>query len=86
VRAARQYVLPDGRVTRPDQGNDTVSEGQAYGLLLAEAAGKPAVFGRIWRWTQVHLQLPSGLFAYHANSAGRVISTQPASDADLLIA
>jgi endo-1,4-beta-D-glucanase Y len=80
------YVLPNGRVARPDQGNDTVSEGQAYGLLLAEATGKPAEFGRIWRWTQDHLQLPSGLFAYHANAAGRLLSPEPASDADLLIA
>ena len=80
------YVRPDGRVARPDQGNDTVSEGQAYGLLLAEVASEPAVFGRIWQWTQDHLQLPGGLFAYHADAAGHLLSTQPASDADLLIA
>ena len=80
------YIRPDGRVTRPDQGNDTVSEGQAYGLLLAEAAGEPAVFGRVWQWTQDHLQLPSGLFGYHADAAGHLLSTQPASDADLLMA
>src|SRR5215469_15182241 len=54
------YVQPDGRVTRPDQGGDTVSEGQAYGLLLAEAAGDNGAFGRIWRWTHDHLQLPNG--------------------------
>ncbi|MHB1594007.1 MAG: glycosyl hydrolase family 8 [Streptosporangiaceae bacterium] len=80
------YVRPDGRVTRPDQGGDTVSEGQAYGMLLAEVAGRPAEFSRIWRWTREHLQLPSGLFAYHANAAGHVLSREPASDADLLIA
>jgi hypothetical protein len=80
------YVRPDGRVTRPDQGGDTVSEGQAYGMLLAEIAGKPAVFARIWRWTRVHLQLPDGLFAFHANNAGQLLSPNPASDADLLIA
>jgi endoglucanase len=80
------YVRPDGRVARPDQGNDTVSEGQAYGLLLAEAADEPAVFGRIWRWTSDHMQLASGLFGYHADAAGRLLSTQPAADADLLIA
>jgi endo-1,4-beta-D-glucanase Y len=80
------YVRPDGRVARPDQGNDTVSEGQAYGLLLAEVASEPAVFGRIWQWTQDHLQLPGGLFGYHADAAGHLLSTQPASDADLLIA
>ena len=80
------YVRPDGRVTRPDQGGDTVSEGQAYGLLLAEVAGRPAISGRIWQWTRDHLQQPSGLFAYHANAAGHVLSREPASDADLLIA
>jgi endoglucanase len=80
------YVRPNGRVARTDQGNDTVSEGQAYGLLLAEVTNNPALFGRIWRWTQEHLQLPGGLFAYHANARGRLLSTEPASDADLLIA
>ncbi|HEY6788332.1 MAG TPA: glycosyl hydrolase family 8 [Trebonia sp.] len=80
------YVRPNGRVARPDQGNDTVSEGQAYGLLLAEATGRPALFGRIWHWTQDHLQLPGGLFAYHADAAGHLLSPEPASDADLLIA
>ena len=80
------YVRPDGRVARPDQGNDTVSEGQAYGLLLAEVADEPAVFGRIWQWTHDHLQLPGGLFGYHADAVGHLLSAQPASDADLLIA
>jgi endoglucanase len=79
-------VQPDCRVYRPDQGGDTVSEGQAYGLLLAEVAGQPAVFGRIWQWTQDHLQLHGGLFGYHADAAGHLLSAQPASDADLLIA
>jgi len=80
------YVQPDGRVTRPDQGGDTVSEGQAYGLLLAEVAGDNGAFSRIWQWTRDHLQLPNGLFAYRADPAGRVLSRQPASDADLLMA
>lgn len=82
----RTYVMPDGRISRPDQGGDTVSEGQAYGMLLAEVAGDDAAFGQIWRWTRTHLQQPDGLFAYHAAASGRVLSTQPASDADLLIA
>lgn len=80
------YVRRDGRVTRVDQGGDTVSEGQAYGMLLAEIAGKPAMFGRIWRWTESRLQQRDGLFAFYANSAGQVVGPNPASDADLLIA
>jgi len=80
------YVRPDGRVWRPDQGGDTVSEGQAYGLLLAEAAGRDDLFGRIWHWTRVHLQQPDGLFAWHADAAGHILDPEPASDADLLTA
>ena len=30
------YVTGDGRVIRRDQGGDIVSEGQAYGMLIAE--------------------------------------------------
>jgi endoglucanase len=85
-RFLETYARPDGRVVRLDQGNDTVSEGQAYGMLLAEVTGNTGAFSRIWTWTQRHLQLSNYLFAFHANAAGQVISTEPASDADLLIA
>ena len=80
------YVRPNGRVYRPDQNGDTVSEGQAYGLLLAEVSGRDRLFGQIWQWTRDHLQRPDGLFAFHADAAGRVLSPNSASDADLLIA
>ena len=80
------YTRPDGRVLRPDQGGDTVSEGQAYGMLLAEVAGDNGAFNRIWGWARSHLQRGDGLFAYHADAAGHVIDPQPASDADVLIA
>jgi len=43
-----RYVQPDGRVARPDQGGDTVSEGQSYALGLALAAGDLATFDRVW--------------------------------------
>jgi endoglucanase len=80
------YVLPDGRVYRPDQGGDTVSEGQAYGLLLAEVAGRDDLVMRIWQWTRVHLQVPDGLFAWHADASGHILDPESAGDADLLIA
>ena len=86
TRFLETYARPDGRVVRLDQGKDTVSEGQAYGMLLAEVTGNTRAFARIWTWTQRHLQLSNHLFAFHANAAGQVISTEPASDADLLIA
>src|SRR5260221_14144774 len=86
TRFLASYALPDGRVVRMDQGHDTVSEGQAYGMLLAEMVGDDAQFRRIWQWTRDHLQLPDGLFAFHANAKGEVVSQEPATDADLLIA
>lgn len=86
ARFLASYAQPDGRVVRPDQGGDTVSEGQAYGMLLAESAGNHDAFGRVWRWTRDHLQLADGLFAWHADAAGKVTGQQPASDADLIIA
>jgi endoglucanase len=86
ARFLEGYARPDGRVVRLDQGHDTVSEGQAYGMLLAETDGDYAGFSRIWEWTRDHLQRRDGLFAFHTNAAGQLISEQPASDADVLIA
>ena len=49
---------------RIDQGGDTVSEGQAYGMLLAAAIGDSQRFDAIWEWTQDNLRRPDGLFAF----------------------
>ncbi|MBO0834561.1 MAG: hypothetical protein J2P28_03450 [Actinobacteria bacterium] len=85
-RFLASYAKPSGQVIRPDQGGDTVSEGQAYGMLLAELSGNNTAFQQIWSWTRSHLQEGNGLFAFHANPAGQVTDGQPASDADVLIA
>jgi hypothetical protein len=43
------YARPDGRVVRPDQGGDTVSEGQAYGTLARTSRhARGALAGRPW--------------------------------------
>jgi cellulose synthase (UDP-forming) len=76
------YVRPDGRVVRSDQGGDTVSEGQAYAMLLAVALDDRARFERVWGWTQQNLQRDDGLLAYHW-SDGQVAADEPATDADL---
>jgi cellulose synthase (UDP-forming) len=77
-----RYEQADGRISRTDQGGDTVSEGQAYAMLLAVALDDKARFERIWGWTRDNLQQSSGLLAYHW-SDGSVNSTEPATDADL---
>ena len=90
VRAASDflssYVTDDGRVLRHDQGDDVVSEGQAYGMLIAELAGRPDVVRSIWSWTRDHLARDDGLLAYHASADGTVLDDQAAADADALAA
>lgn len=86
VRAARRfldtYLTSGGRIQRTDQGGDTVSEGQAYGMLVAAAIGDRSRFERIWSWTRRHLEQSSGLFAFHWQG-GRVLDPHPSADADL---
>jgi endoglucanase len=85
-RFLSRYVTADGRVLRHDQGDDIVSEGQAYGMLIAELAGRPSVARTIWSWTAAHLQRDDGLLSYHATGSGQVLDDEPASDADVLAA
>ncbi len=80
-----RYVDPDGRVVRRDQGGDTVSEGQGYGMLLAIATSDRSAFERIWQWTEQHLQQPSHLFASSWQD-GAIVDGTPAADADVQIA
>jgi endoglucanase len=77
-----RYVEDDGRVVRRDQGGDTVSEGQAYAMLLAAATRDEDRFAQVWRWTRQHLQRRDGLLAWRW-ARGRVVDREPATDADL---
>lgn len=76
------WVDDDGRVVRRDQGSDTVSEGQAYGLLIAVGADDEERFASIWQWTEANLLRDDGLLAWRWQD-GSVVDDQPASDADL---
>jgi len=77
-----RYVR-DGRVVRTDQGGDTVSEGQAYGLLIAYADGDRDRFDDIWSWTKRHMLTDDDLLAWRWTPDGGVADGQSASDADL---
>ncbi|WP_206074474.1 glycosyl hydrolase family 8 [Antribacter gilvus] len=74
--------VDDGRVVRRDEGGDTVSEGQAYGLLAAVTADDEKSFDEIWDWTAAELVRDDGLLAWRWDE-GRVVDDEPASDADL---
>jgi len=78
----KRYVDRDGRVVRHDEGGDTVSEGQAYALLVGVATGARRRFARVWRWTRRNLQREDGLLSWHWRD-GKVVDRQPAADADL---
>ncbi|HSC04008.1 MAG TPA: glycosyl hydrolase family 8, partial [Solirubrobacteraceae bacterium] len=84
ARFLDRYVTGDGRVIRHDQGGDIVSEGQAYAMLIAEIAGRPALLRTIWSWTSTHLGRADGLFASHATGTGKVEDPHSATDADTL--
>jgi endo-1,4-beta-D-glucanase Y len=77
-----RYVMSDGRVSRLDQGGDTVGEGQAYGMLLAAAIGDSRRFDAIWGWTKSNLRRSDGLISF-LWAHGHVQDPQAASDADL---
>jgi endoglucanase len=85
ARFLDRYLTDGGRVVRRDQGGDTVSEGQAYALMVLAATGDRRRFDRVWGWTQRNLQRPDGLFAWRWD-AGRVRDPSPATDADVDIA
>lgn len=85
VAAGERFLddyVDDGRVVRRDEGGDTVSEGQAYGMLVAVALEDRDRFDAIWSWTQEHLQRDDGLLAWRW-ADGRVVDAMAATDADL---
>ncbi|NEK58923.1 glycoside hydrolase [Geodermatophilus sabuli] len=76
------YVDDDGRVVRRDQGGDTVSEGQAYAMLVAVGIDDEETFAAVWDWTRGALLRPDGLLSWRWDD-GRVVDPSSASDADL---
>lgn len=76
------YLDADGRVVRRDEGGDVVSEGQAYGMLIAAALGDEPRFRLIWNWTRSHLRRPDGLLSWRW-ADGEVRDANSAADADL---
>src|SRR6185312_2408978 len=76
------YVESDGRIVRRDEGGDVVSEGQAYGMLIAVAIGDETRFRSIWEWTKTHLRRADGLLAWRW-ADNKVTDINSAADADL---
>src|SRR5690606_27623200 len=87
----REIVTRDGargfvRTRRPDTpdgvANSTVSEGIAYGMLIAVMMDEQALFDDFWRYAQCFLN-SSGLMAWYiAPNGEQVLGTGAATDAD----
>ena len=81
-----RFIAADGRVIRPEHGNDTVSEGQAYALLRAAWMDDRATFDRVWQWTHTHLRrdgMPApALLAWRWTAEAGVADPNVAADAD----
>ncbi len=82
------YVVsasPGLRVQRPENGNDTVSEGIGYGMLAAVYMGDRPTFDGLWAYAsaQGHIDM-AGLMNWHLNADGTVAAqgSGSATDAD----
>lgn len=86
---AARFLAPEGRIVDTGNGGISHSEGQGYGMVLAEAAGDRGSFERLWAWTDSHLaRKDMRLFSwrYDPNATPAVTDTNNATDGDLLIA
>ena len=57
------------RVQRPENSNDSVSEGLGYGLLFAVYMNEKDTFDALWKYVQKHLD-STGLMNWHIDSDG----------------
>ena len=84
-----RFLLDDGRIVDTANKNVSHSEGQAWGLLLAESQGDRPAFETIWRWTQKNLAVrPDALLAWRwiPGEKNAVPDRNNATDGDIMVA
>lgn len=87
----KSEYIRQGRVVRPKNDYDTVSEGQAYAMLRALWMNDKETFDKVYRWTEANLsrleKFDDNLLAWQYgmtdNGGQAVIDWTPATDADL---
>ncbi|MES1177222.1 MAG: glycosyl hydrolase family 8, partial [Myxococcales bacterium] len=70
-----------GRVIRPENSNDTVSEGIAYGMLIGVFMNDKPLFDALWTYAQSK-KGSNGLMDWHIDANGGKIGGGGATDAD----
>lgn len=100
----KQYIISTGmpagltnalRVVRPENSNDTVSEGIGYAMIAAVLIGNNnltnydpeahEIFDKLYKYAK-HFFNGNGLMSWHINSSGVVIDSGSATDGDYDIA
>lgn len=80
------FINENGRVIRPSNNYDTVSEGQAYAMLMAVWMDDRETFERIYKWAEGHLsrkeRFGDNLLAWHWDVKKGILDWNSASDAD----
>lgn len=90
-RYVAKYVRPEGRVVDTANQGVSHSEGQGYGMLIAESFGDRQQFDKLWSWTQRNLQVRQDkLLAWRwrpsSGERGAVDDMNNASDGEVLVA
>ena len=83
------YLQSDGRIVDTGNGGISHSEGQGYGMLLAERAGDQEAFDSLFGWTQqVLARKDIALYSWRYVPGATVPVADPnnATDGDILIA
>ena len=78
------FVIPAGagfRVQRPENGNDTVSEGIAYGMLIAVYMNDKPLFDGLWTYWKTLQATADGPLMTWNNSGGAGSATDADEDA-----
>lgn len=85
------FISPDGRVIDYSQNQNSHSEGQGYGMLLAAAYNDRDTFERLWLWTKKNLgvrddSLMAWQWGMRQNRQWEAVDYNNATDGDVLIA
>jgi endo-1,4-beta-D-glucanase Y len=78
---AKFFDAGTGRIMRPEDSNDTVSEGIGYGMLIGVFMDDKAMFDAVWGYGKAHFD-GNGLMTWHYTSGGSVAGTGSATDGD----
>lgn len=83
----QRFITPEGRVIDDANHDVSHSEGQGYGLILAEGLDDLETFERLWNWTDKNLSCRvDHLFAWRWVPNEGVLDKNNATDGDLFIA